>query len=149
MVCVSVLTSSCLCVCVCVCSDLVHVEVYLGGGERTIGSRYEGAETVGVGVHETYRSFSGHAAHDHKLFFRSIDAWLEGVCVSHCKTCTWGEPRKNGKSKLFGDAATANAPATTETRTAAPKEPRPVELSPSTRACAARYGAGFAPAMVV
>ena len=62
---------------------------------------------VGVGVHESYHSFGGHGNYNHKLLFRSIDSWLDGVCVSHCKTCSWGEPdKKGGRSKLFDvDAA--------------------------------------------
>ena len=82
----------------------MHVEVYVGGGpegEGTIGSRYEGADAVGVAFHPTYRSFGGHGAHGHRFFFRSIDTWLDGVCVSHCKECSWGEQRGGGKSRLF------------------------------------------------
>ena len=67
-----------------------------------IRDRYEGegVTTPGVGAFDSYRSFGGHNAHGHQLLFRSIDTWLDGVCVSHCKTCTWGESA--GKpSKLF------------------------------------------------
>ena len=87
--------------------DLVHVEVFTGEGstaEGTIGSRYEGegVERPGVGEFESYCSFGGHGAHGHRVLFRSIDTWLDGVCVSHCKQCTWGEPPKNGGgSRLF------------------------------------------------
>ena len=86
------------------CSDLVHVEVYVGGGsanEATIGSRYEGADFVGVALQDSYTSFGGHGAHGHQRLFRSIDRWLEGVCVSACKTCTWGETKPGTKSRLF------------------------------------------------
>lgn len=86
-------------------SDLVHVEVFLGGGsagEATVGSRYEHCETGGVSVHDSYRSFGGHGAHNHQVLFRSIDKWLEGVCVSHCATCSWCEPKRSAKSRLFG-----------------------------------------------
>ena len=99
--------------------DLVHVEVFIGGGggsypveggassERTCGSRYEGVEVPGVGVFESYRSFGGHGNHGHELFFRSIDTWLDGICVNHCPQCSWAEPgpvvgaRRKAKSTLF------------------------------------------------
>ena len=84
--------------------NLVHVEVFdpkALAPDGTVGSRYEGAATVGVGVHDSYRSFGGHGAHDHVLLFRSIDTWLDGVCVSQCSECSWGEQRGGGKSRLF------------------------------------------------
>lgn len=97
------------CTCVTLCtyfcrSDLVHVEVFIGGGscgEATIGSRYEGCETVGVSVHDSYKSFGGHGAFGHAVVCRSIETWLEGCCVSHCKECSWGEMSKCSKSRLF------------------------------------------------
>jgi len=81
--------------------NLVHVEVFTGDGELgegTIGSRYEGVDvaTPGVAAFATYKSFAGHGAHGHALLYRSIDTWLDGICVSHCAECSWGEPR--GKS---------------------------------------------------
>lgn len=95
--------------------DLVHVEVFVGGaeGESTIGSRYEGPGlikgTPGVYMFDTYKSFTGHHAHDHKLHFRSIDSWLDGICVNHCKTCSWCEP---GSKKSVGAARAPGAPLT-------------------------------------
>jgi len=88
---------------------LVHVEVYTGGGdgnEGTIGSRYEGAELDTPGVHgfSTYRSFNGHGAHGHERLFRSIDTWLDGICVSHCKSCTWGETKQTSSTLFAADA---------------------------------------------
>ena len=76
--------------------DMVHVEVFLGGesGEQTIGSRSTDPSSFhGVAYHESYKSYAERctASHDFKLYFRSIDHWLNGVCVSHCKTCTWAE----------------------------------------------------------
>jgi cell wall-associated NlpC family hydrolase len=96
--------------------DMVHVEVFVGGGSRpaaggagegTIGSRYENVEVAGVGEFDSYRSFGGHGAHGHRMHFRSIDTWLDGVCVSHCESCSWGELkatagfRAGAKSRLF------------------------------------------------
>ena len=75
---------------------MVHVEVFLGGksGEQTIGSRSTDPSSYkGVAYHESYKSYAERctASHSHKLYFRSIDHWLNGVCVSHCKECTWAE----------------------------------------------------------
>ena len=88
--------------------DLVHVEVFVGPHEGTIGSRYEGdaIEFKGVDEFNSYMSFGGHGCHNHRLTFKSIDAWLDGVCVSHCAECSWGEVRsadesKHAKSRLF------------------------------------------------
>ena len=96
--------------------DLVHVEIFVGGetGEATIGSRFEGPglETPGVYAFDSYKSFGGHNAHGHQLIFRPIDAWLDGICVSHCKTCSWCEPapkkgaaKKSKCSKVFAPSA--------------------------------------------
>lgn len=83
--------------------DLVHVEIFVGGetGEATIGSRFEGpgVQTPGVYAFDSYKSFGGHNAHGHQLHFRPIDAWLDGICVSHCQTCSWCEPPKKGVTK--------------------------------------------------
>lgn len=90
--------------------DLVHVEVFIGdgdAGEGTVGSRYEGPGVVapGVAAHTSFRSFGGHGAHGHRLLFKSIDAWLDGKCVSHCAECSWGElPKgKGSKYSMFAD----------------------------------------------
>ena len=83
--------------------DLVHVEIFIGGetGEATIGSRYEGpgVEAPGVYAFDSYKSFGGHHAHGHALHFRPIDVWLDGVCVSHCRTCSWCEPPAQPRPK--------------------------------------------------
>ena len=80
--------------------DMVHVEVFVGGetGEATIGSRSTDPFSFqGVAHHASYRSYAENctASHDFRLFFRSIDTWLSGVCVSRCKECTWNEPPQN------------------------------------------------------
>ena len=53
-------------------------------------------------------------AHGHRLLFRSIDTWLDGICVNYCKECTWAErPGTVGaackKYSLFGQSRDANA----------------------------------------
>ena len=65
--------------------DLVHVEVFLGEGEKTIGARW----TRGVvQVHESFK-FESKTYYDIKYHFRSIDTWLKGECRSHCKEHRW------------------------------------------------------------
>ena len=76
--------------------DMVHVEVFVGGasGEATIGSRSTDPHAPkAVALHESYRSYAAHctASHGFTTYFRSIDTWLDGVCVSHCKECSWAE----------------------------------------------------------
>lgn len=90
---------------------IVHVEVFAGGKEGTVGSRFEGpgVETPGVALFDSYKSFGGHGAHGHALLFRSIDTWLDGICVSHCKSCTWGETKQTN-STLFTGECKENAP---------------------------------------
>ena len=66
---------------------MVHVEVFTGGesGEATIGSRSTDPHSFkGVASHASYRSYAENctASHGHVLHFRSIDTWLDGVCVS-------------------------------------------------------------------
>ena len=98
--------------------NMVHVEVFVGGdsGEATIGSRpankLDPAAFQGVAMQESFRSYDATAVstHSHRLFFRSIEGWLRGVCVSHCKECGWGELRPNA-----GRAAACSGGAPTST----------------------------------
>lgn len=74
--------------------DMVHVEVFLGGatGEATIGSRCGDVYPFkGVVAFDSYRTYASNntSSHSHQLHFRSIDTWLDGQCVSHCKSCSW------------------------------------------------------------
>ncbi|KOO25758.1 tubulin-tyrosine ligase family protein [Chrysochromulina tobinii] len=96
--------------------NLVHVEVFLGGenGEMTIGSRSTDPDSFkGVAMHESFRTY-GHACHNIRIFYRSIDTWLDGVCVSHCKECNWTLAERPSKShttankySLFGSGGVA------------------------------------------
>ena len=65
--------------------DMVHVEVWLGDGEKTIGSRwFKGT----VQVLDSYQ-FVSKSYYDMKYHFCSIDTWLGGVCRSFCLKHNW------------------------------------------------------------
>jgi hypothetical protein len=79
--------------------DVVHVEVYLGEG-KSIGSRWN-AGTISV-----FDSFKFHSSNWElvKFSFRSLETWLEGTCVSHCKEHSWVSKTKCisvGKGSIF------------------------------------------------
>jgi len=80
--------------------NLVHVEVFMGGatGEATVGSRFdpETCAVAGVSRFDSFRSFRGHGNHSHRVIFRSIDPWLDGVARNCCPTCRWAEPKGGG-----------------------------------------------------
>lgn len=70
-------------VCTCVCTavkrqkhNLVHVEVWLGEGHKTVGARWQKRF---VEVHDSYQ-FESKSYHSMQYHFRSIDTWLQGVC---------------------------------------------------------------------
>lgn len=56
--------------------DLVHVEIFLGQEEKTIGARLQRGA---VQIHDSYR-FQSSNYHSIKHYFRSIDTWLAGEC---------------------------------------------------------------------
>ena len=72
--------------------DMVHIEVFLGGGpnnERSIGSRHQVGE---VRIHDSFR-FVSKSYGNIKYYFKSLDTWLDGVCRSHCSIHTWQPQR--------------------------------------------------------
>ena len=65
--------------------DMVHVEILLGDGEKTIGSRKK--KSV-VNIFNTYK------LKDNKYYrcvyhFKSIEPWLRGILKSYCKEHAW------------------------------------------------------------
>lgn len=56
--------------------DLTHVEIWLGDGPKTIGSRWHKGK---VQVFDSYR-FKATSYHSEKYIFKSIDTWLMGIC---------------------------------------------------------------------
>lgn len=67
--------------------DMVHVEIFYPGesGEGTIGSRFAKS---GVDIFPSYLFPSGLWELE-KVYFCSIETWLNGECVSHCSEHPW------------------------------------------------------------
>lgn len=71
--------------------NLVHVEIYLGEGEKTIGSR----DSSGVvSIYDTFQ-FESSNYYNIEYHFKSIDTWLKGIHKSFCKTHQWGDKIKH------------------------------------------------------
>ena len=65
--------------------EMVHVEVWLGEGNSTIGSRwFKGT----VQVFDSY-TFISKSYYNMKYHFCSIETWLDGVCKSFCPIHKW------------------------------------------------------------
>jgi cell wall-associated NlpC family hydrolase len=64
--------------------DIVHVEVYLGGGS-TMGARLKRGV---ISVFPSYK-FESTAWTLIKYHYRSLNTWLDGQCVSHCAEHSW------------------------------------------------------------
>lgn len=96
--------------------DIVHVEVFTGGptGEQSIGARWQRGV---VRYFDSYK-FESTAYHSIKFHYKSIDTWLEGLCVSHCKEHKWQSANVKwapGKKSIFSldqgyDEADLDAP---------------------------------------
>jgi hypothetical protein len=70
--------------------DMVHVEILLGEGEKTIGSRKK--KSV-VNIFDSYK------LKDNKYYrcvyhFKSIEPWLRGILKSYCKEHAWNTDEK-------------------------------------------------------
>lgn len=65
--------------------NMVHVEIWLGDGNKTIGARWQKGV---VEIHNSYQYVSK-SYHSMKYHFRSIDTWLNGICKSHCTEHLW------------------------------------------------------------
>nr|XP_039267232.1 uncharacterized protein LOC120342469 isoform X2 [Styela clava] len=67
---------------------IVHVEVWLGEGRKTIGARWHKGV---VQIFDSYR-FKSTSYHSMKYHFKSINPWLMGICKSHCPMHAWRTP---------------------------------------------------------
>ena len=87
--------------------NMTHVEIFLGEGEKTIGSRdSEGT----VEIFDTFQ-FMSERYFNIKYHFKSIDNWLRGIHKSYCEEHEWREDTMNlmdkdkiSKYSLFYDA---------------------------------------------
>ncbi|KAK6472365.1 protein polyglycylase TTLL10-like [Huso huso] len=70
--------------------DMVHVEIWLGEGERTLGARWHRGK---VQIFDSYK-FVSSSYGEMKYQFKSIETWLQGICVSHCSQHKWGFPKQ-------------------------------------------------------
>lgn len=61
---------------------MVHVEIWLGDGEKTLGARHQRGV---VQVHDSYR-FVSKTYHSMEYHFRSLEPWLQGKCVRSVNT---------------------------------------------------------------
>ncbi|XP_030843027.1 probable beta-tubulin polyglutamylase [Strongylocentrotus purpuratus] len=78
--------------------DMVHVEVWLGDGPKTIGARWQKGK---VQVFDSYR-FVSKSYHNMVYHFKSIDTWLQGICRSYCDEHPWTRTKyKPGKKSIF------------------------------------------------
>ncbi|XP_030393760.1 uncharacterized protein LOC115637062 [Gopherus evgoodei] len=58
--------------------DIVHVEIWLGSGERSLGARWKRGR---LQIFDSYR-FVSPSYGDMEYHFKSIETWLQGTCVS-------------------------------------------------------------------
>ncbi|XP_057303640.1 protein polyglycylase TTLL10-like [Hydractinia symbiolongicarpus] len=65
--------------------NMVHVEIWVGEGEKTIGSRWKDGK---VEIHDSFQ-FTAKSYHSMTYHFKSIDTWLNGICRSHCVEHPW------------------------------------------------------------
>ena len=69
--------------------NMTHVEIFLGEGEKTIGSRYRGSDGT-VDIFDTFQ-FMSERYYNIKYHFKSIDTWLKGIHKSFCPEHKWHE----------------------------------------------------------
>ncbi|XP_067826386.1 probable beta-tubulin polyglutamylase isoform X3 [Heptranchias perlo] len=78
--------------------DIVHVEIWVGDGERTLGARWGRGKVQNFDSYKFVSTSYG----DMKYHFKSINTWLQGICVSHCSEHNWSSPRRlPGKKSIF------------------------------------------------
>ncbi|KAL9971339.1 hypothetical protein ACROYT_G023851 [Oculina patagonica] len=80
--------------------NMVHVEVWAGDEEKTIGARWQKGK---VQYHNSYK-FNAKSYHSMQYHFKSIDTWLMGICKSHCPEHSWKRSKyQPGKKSIFAD----------------------------------------------
>ncbi|XP_066910251.1 protein polyglycylase TTLL10-like isoform X2 [Clytia hemisphaerica] len=93
--------------------NMVHVEIWLGDGEKTIGARWKRGK---VQIHDSYQ-FKAESYHSMKYHFKSIDSWLNGICKSYCDEHKWERDkpigRHDSKYSIFSIKSTCTTTTTT------------------------------------
>ncbi|CAM5105674.1 unnamed protein product [Natator depressus] len=88
--------------------DIVHVEIWLGAGERSLGARWKRGR---LQIFDSYR-FVSPSYGDMEYHFKSIETWLQGTCVSHCPEHKWASVRElPGKKSVFYPETVQQEPA--------------------------------------
>nr|XP_020637933.1 inactive polyglycylase TTLL10 isoform X2 [Pogona vitticeps] len=88
--------------------DIVHVEIWLGDGDRSLGARWK-RDTVHI--FESYK-FVSVTYGNMEYHFKSIETWLRGVCTSHCPEHKWASARElPGKRSIFHPRSDRDEPA--------------------------------------
>lgn len=87
--------------------NMVHVEVWAGNGDKTIGARWQRGK---VQYHNSYK-FNAKSYHSMQYHFKSIDTWLKGICKSHCPEHAWKRSKyKPGKKSIFAENQASETP---------------------------------------
>jgi len=87
--------------------NMVHVEVWAGDGEKTIGARWQRGK---IQFHDSYK-FNAKSYHSMQYHFKSIDTWLKGICKSHCSEHSWKRSKyQPGKKSIFAEEQANETP---------------------------------------
>lgn len=87
--------------------NMVHVEVWAGDGEKTIGARWQRGK---IQYHDSYK-FNAKSYHSMQYHFKSIDTWLKGICQSHCTEHAWTRSKyQPGKKSIFAEDQANDTP---------------------------------------
>ncbi|XP_038062248.1 probable beta-tubulin polyglutamylase [Patiria miniata] len=89
--------------------NIVHVEIWAGEGCKSIGARWQRGH---VQLFDSYK-FEAKSYHSMVYHFKSIDTWLQGLCISHCPEHPWVvtsyQPGKKSVFALQGDSEEGQA----------------------------------------
>ncbi|XP_062821599.1 inactive polyglycylase TTLL10 isoform X3 [Anolis carolinensis] len=88
--------------------NIVHVEIWLGDGERSLGARWKRGKAQ---VFDSYK-FVSSSYGDMEYHFKSIETWLQGICTSHCPEHKWATSRQRpGWRSIFHPKSDQDEPA--------------------------------------
>jgi len=77
--------------------DMVHVEIYLGPEDQSIGARWNKGV---IQIFDTYK-FKSTNYYDIVFHYRSLETWLDGVCKSFCSIHPWDRGEKHWSSDKY------------------------------------------------